>query len=378
MSTAARAPRVAIVTNMPSGYQSELFSALDQRPECDIHVLFLRQMTPGRQWTRLPDTNYPHTFVRELRIHPYFYLNSGLFKALRAVRPDLIIVGQYAGIGMQLVMYYASMFGIPWVFWSERPGVEHTELPIFQSDWLRRFFRGIALFPVLRWPREIWGIGSRATAHYAENSRIPCRSVPYYSDLSRFLALQRETQTGPLRFLCSGKLNIRKGVDLALTALRRLLKEEVDFRWTFMGDGPLRDEVVALATEHSDRVQYLGFKELDEIPEVLRSHDVQVCASRYDGWGMVIPEGMAAGLAVLSTRGAGSALDLIQEDANGFLVEPGSADALYEGVSRMIAQPERVTRFAKAGRQSVKAFHNVAGAEHFAACAVSAYQRGRG
>ena len=370
-------PQLVVLANMPSRHNAELFGALAKRPEWDLHVIFTRRMTPGRQWTQLGPRDFPHTFLQEWRVHPHFYLNRGLFSALKRLRPDMLVVCQYAGIAMQMAMYWAWARSLPWVFWCERAGVEFTELPPVQSERLRVELRKIALLPVIYGPDEIWGVGTRATHHYQELSRVPCHNMPYYANFDRFVGIEREERPARMRLLMSGKLNARKGVDLVLTAVLRLIADGREFSISFMGDGPFKDEVMALVESHPEHVRYLGFKELDDIPDVLSEHDALICASRYDGWGLVVAESMAAGMPVLSTRATGAALDMIQDGHNGVLVDGNDADALYHGLVCLLEAQPRFDAMAVAARETAMDYTDDVGGAQMASRAAAVLARHR-
>ncbi len=370
------APRVTILTNMPSGYQSALFEAVARRGRCDVHVVFLRRLTPGRQWKNLEAGDYPHTFVPEVRLTSAFYLSPGMLAAVARTRPDLLVVTQYAGLGMQAAMHLANALRRPWVFWSERPGVEWSELPPVPIERLRRALRRVALAPLRPprvlgpGPRAVWGIGSRAAEAYARLTRCPVESLPYHSDLARFFAIPRtpEGRSRPLRLLYSGKLNARKGVDLLVRAADELLAARPGWTLSFMGDGPLRREVEELAGRHPGRAELLGFKQLHEVPAVLADHDVAVAPSRYDGWGLVVPEALAAGMPVIATTGMGAALDLLRGEAGaglGWLAAPDDLPSLRAALSAAIEAglpaPETVAR----ARAVARGYTAEAGAEKF-------------
>jgi len=341
---------IAIITNMPSYHQVDLFNAISQLREINLHVYYLRKITPGRQWKTLRNINHSHTFVKEFRIHPHFYINKGLFKKLRAFRPDLIIVTQYASISMQLVMYYASLFKVPWVFWSEKPGVEWTELPIFKSEFLRKLFRKIALIPIKHWPQEVWGIGKRAQEYFSEITNCPCKNLPYFADFSRFLQIKRDNPHNPIRFLYAGKFVLRKGVDILIEAVDSLISKKKNFEFIFIGDGPLRNKVVELSHEYPSNVKYLGFKEIDEIPSVFAECDILVCPSRYDGWGMVVAEAMAAGMPVISTIKTGAAIDMINNGINGFILEKLTPEELALKMLFLIDRKNIVSEMGKSAK----------------------------
>ena len=358
--------RVAVIVNFPSGYMVELFNAIARRGDVDLHVLYLRGLPPGRQWKVFRAIEHPHTTVKEWRVHPHFYLNSGLFRALAGLRPDVVVVTQYASIGMQLVMWAASALRVPWVYWSERPGVEWTELPIFESEALRRFFRAVALVPVRLLPRQVWGIGTRAVSRFRELTRAPCENLPYHSDLTKLLSIPRGARAQPIRFLYSGKLNERKGVDLLVAALDALADRGVEISIDFMGDGPLKPSIEALASRRPERIRHLGFKEIDDVPPVLAACDVLVCPSRYDGWGMVVTEAMAAGMPVVASRATGAALDLVVDGENGLLVDACATEPLMAAMAALHGSPDRVRAMGLAARETARAYDAPAGAARFA------------
>ena len=61
--------------------------------------------------------------------------------------------------------------------------------------------------------------------------------------------------------------------------------------------------------------------------------------SRHDGWGLVVPEGLAAGLPTIATDRTGAALDLIKPRSNGWLVRAGDPDGLSRAMKQ--AAPAR-------------------------------------
>lgn len=356
---------VLIVTNMPSYHQVDLFNAIAQLQEINLHVYYIRKLTPGRQWKTLRGIVHPHTFIKEYRIHPHFYLNWGLLRELKKFNPDIIIVTQYASIGMQILMYYASFFKIPWVFWSERPGVEWTELPIFRSELLRKVFRRVALIPIKYWPKEIWGIGERAQEYFSRLTLRPCKNMPYFADYSKFLKIERNKPRNPIRFLYSGKFIYRKGVDILLEAIEFLLNKKMSFEFVFIGDGPLRKQLVDLSDKYPFNVKYLGFKEINDVASIFAECDILVCPSRYDGWGMVVTEGMAAGMPVISTRNTGAAIDIIYNNKNGLLVDLLSVNSLAEGMYEFVKKPSLIRQLGTQARKDILKLDVTIGAKRF-------------
>jgi glycosyltransferase involved in cell wall biosynthesis len=236
---------------------------------------------------------------------------------------------------MKLIMYYARIKKIPFIFWSKKPGVKYSELPIFNSIILRTLFRKIALYPI-RWAVDIWGIGERAKTYFSNYFKKDCRNIPYFFNQDNFINIKSNYKIDCIKFLFVGKFNYRKGVDILISAIINLLKQRNDFVANFVGDGPFKKDVINLANKYPNNVKYLGFKEIDEIPSVMAENDVLICPSRYDGWGMVVVEAMAAGMPVISSKNTTSAIDLINNFNNGILLQCINAKAIGESIKYFI------------------------------------------
>ena len=115
-------------------------------------------------------------------------------------------------------------------------------------------------------------------------------NLPYYSNLTRFEASRPAFTNDPVTFLYSGSLSHRKGVDLLARAFLRLAAAHPHVRLKLMGEGRmeprLRRELASC-----DRVEWVGFKDWDELPAVYASAQFLCVPSRHDGWGLVVPEG---------------------------------------------------------------------------------------
>jgi glycosyltransferase involved in cell wall biosynthesis len=112
----------------------------------------------------------------------------------------------------------------------------------------------------------------------------------------------------PIRnFIFIGRLDKNKGLEIIFSALKKI--RAVDFKFTFVGGGPLEKSMVKLA-EKDRRVEFLGIVPQGEIYESLNDKDVLVILSKHDGWGAVVVEALMCGLHVIATPGVGSAYSL--------------------------------------------------------------------
>ena len=114
------------------------------------------------------------------------------------------------------------------------------------------------------------------------------------------------------------------------------------------------------------RVEFLGFKDWNELPAAYAQGHVLCMPSRHDGWGLVVPEALAAGLPVISTDRTGAAIEFINNGTNGWIVPAGDGGAFCNALQ--IASnltPEKWSAMSRAARESVKDHTLANGAARF-------------
>lgn len=312
--------RVLVVTHSPSPYQVELFDAVADMPDIDLRVVYLYRADPARAWSARV-TRHAHVFAGA----PGSGSPGG-----EAGDADLLVVNYYrhplaAGLMRQRVEHDR-----PWVFWGERPG--------FNSPLLGRVARWWLLRGLHNSRAPIWGMGQFALVAYQREFGLGHRYVnlPYFSDLERFTRAARDPyQPAERVILFSGALIPRKGVIELAQAFLAVAPRYPLLRLRLMGSGPLEDRLRSLLAPVSDQVAFLGFRDWDDLPGEYAKADILCVPSRYDGWGLVVPEGLAAGLPVIATTRMGAALDLIREGENGWLASPGDVGSLTQALQRV-------------------------------------------
>lgn len=123
------------------------------------------------------------------------------------------------------------------------------------------------------------------------------------------------------------------------------------------GDGPLKDELVAVADKLglSGKVNFLGNRR--DIPEVLKTFDIFALSSTREGFPIVLLEAMAAGLPVVATDVDGNS-ELVNDGRTGILVPSGNAEALARAICDMASGRQDVKRMGEEARQAVRSRFN--------------------
>ena len=150
------------------------------------------------------------------------------------------------------------------------------------------------------------------------------RFSPNGNDTGNRLVLSGERP----HFLCVGSLTARKNVVRLADAFGRFGRGTL----TFVGDGPLRDELEGRAN-----VRLAGLVSHDEVPRYLAEADVLCAPSLVEPFGQSILEAMACGRTVVATR-VGGPPEFVAPGA-GVLVDPLDEAELALALERAAAYP---------------------------------------
>lgn len=323
---------------MPTHHQVELFDEITSSG-INLKVIYTRTLSAGRNWIIKPETfAHNHTILREIRIKDHWYFNFELQKVLLDIwRSDIVIVGQYASITMQIAMYFSAILRKELVFWSEPiEGVKYEERKLINNKKLSFLLRRIALFPIKYFAQNLWGIGKMGVRTF-ENLKPLGRisKFNYYSNLEKFYQSyeKRSDLETDVKFIFCGSYSKRKGIDLIIDSCKILKKRgSNNFRIEFIGRGEYADKLKEI---ESDTIVDHGFVQQEKVSNFYIKNDVLLYPSRYDGWGMSLVEAMACGVPVIASKEVGSAIELIDE-SNGFFIKNLTGDSLANIMQRII------------------------------------------
>ena len=352
---------IVVLTHFPSPYQLEYFNAISSTPGIDLDVIYLTCDSTGRRWT--PSSPWHRALMLDKDS------NSDQKSTCLIEKAELVIFNYYNHSRAIQLMNARCKLGKPWVFWGERPGFQYPRM----GKWLRKW-RLKCLHHSLA---PIWGIGEFGVTGYraefgSERSYV---DLPYFSDLNRFSEFSKSRQFPNKRrvILYSGSLIHRKGVDMLTNAFKSVALDHPELLLRVMGEGVLRNEMEKSLRPIASQVEFLGFRDWDQLPEVYATADVLCVPSRYDGWGLVVPEGLASGLPVIGTDRMGAALEFLNTGYNGWLIPTGDVTELAAALREAATiSPEKLGAMSSSASQSVKGHTLQHGAQRFLAAAKEA------
>lgn len=170
-------------------------------------------------------------------------------------------------------------------------------------------------------------------------------------------AQARTSSSGALHMLSIGTLYKTKGFDTLIAACAALKHQNVAFECKIVGDGPERQHLLELITQHDlqKEVKLLGYLKQEELRPLRLWANVFILLPRpYLHWGIpnVYIEALATKLPVIATP-LNAINELIQPEHTGILVDCDDPSAAAAALMRMWREPEHGARMALAGQKLV-------------------------
>lgn len=142
--------------------------------------------------------------------------------------------------------------------------------------------------------------------------------------------------------LAMGRMVPQKGFDHLIHAFEKVAKETTDLRLLFAGEGVNRRDYEQLVCSLGlqDRIQFLGLVQGSQKIAFIKGAEFFVCPSRFEPFGIVVLEALASGIPVVAHR-VGGIIDIIDEGAQGHLVDPFSCEELATAILGLHKDAER-------------------------------------
>lgn len=150
-----------------------------------------------------------------------------------------------------------------------------------------------------------------------------------YNGLENTLPLTKIAENKRFIIGTIGRLTFQKGQEYFIEMAEDLLRLGYDFEFHIYGDGEKYKEYKELIEKYKigERVFLKGYTV--NIPETMRSFDLFILPSRYEGIPYVILEAMKSSIPIISTD-VGGISEVIKDNVNGLLIKKESVSELTE------------------------------------------------
>lgn len=174
--------------------------------------------------------------------------------------------------------------------------------------------------------------------------------VPFGADLVENFKeddIIKRLEGGSIKFIFSGAVNYRKGINFLLEAWDELNLKDAELLICGRVYKAIKKEIEKY---RNNNVRFLGFV---DVREYLRSSHVFVFPTLLEGSAKAVYEAMSCGLPVITTKNAGS---IIEDGKSGFIINIGDIDSLKEKILCFYNNHDKIKEMGINAFQKVKQY----------------------
>ncbi|MHA6249252.1 glycosyltransferase family 4 protein [Pontibacter sp. CAU 1760] len=342
--------RLAIITTHPIQYNAPVYKMLASTPELEVKVFYTLGEAYGDRvdkgfgkkisWDIPLLEGYEYKFLQNASKNPgtsYFkgVINPAIISEVEKFSPtDLLVYGWSFDSHLKALRHFKNKVNVYFrgdsTLLDEKEGIKlllrriilswtyrHIDKAFYVGTNNKKYFlkHGIKDHNLIFAP------------HAIDNDRFGDDTL--HKDESKRIRENLGISENHIVFLFAGKFENKKNPLLLLNAFKKLNKQDVSL--LLVGNGILERALRQEAAGY-DNIHFMPFQNQTRMPAVYRAGNVFVLPSSGPGetWGLCINEAMASGLAIIASDKVGCAVDLVQENQNGFIIEAGSLTSISD------------------------------------------------
>ncbi|WP_338425819.1 glycosyltransferase family 4 protein [Sphingopyxis kveilinensis] len=258
----------------------------------------------------------------------------GLFKRRQ---PD-VVISFLTKINV-LSIVASTRLGIPVVISERNNPVAQRAHPLWAMAWKLAARRAAGIVLQTQAIKELYPAAIRSRAVVIPNPVVP-------------VVVKPEPHDG-LVLTAVGRLDWQKGFDMLIKAFAILAKGFPEWKLVIWGEGKEKAELQSLAdrTGCANQIELAG--KSHGPADWIKKADLFVLSSRYEGFPNVLLEAMAAAIPAVSFRCQFGPEEIINDGANGLLVEAENIESLSQALRKMMENKGLRDKFSSAGPSSV-------------------------
>ncbi|MGF1568073.1 MAG: glycosyltransferase family 4 protein [Nodosilinea sp.] len=170
---------------------------------------------------------------------------------------------------------------------------------------------------------------------HPENAYVTHNGIPDHF-LNHPLTPSPEEPTSAIKIAQVGTYIPRKGIQYSIPALNAVLQRHGQVELSLLGtDCPVEQVLADFTPEVQDRIRIVPRFDHGQLPDLLKDHQIKLFTPLAEGFGKVLVEAMALGLAPVTTATAGP-LEVVQPDYDALVVPIRDTPAIEQALERLI------------------------------------------
>lgn len=160
------------------------------------------------------------------------------------------------------------------------------------------------------------------------------------------------------KIITVGRIEEEKGIKYILQVAKKIFEKHPDWSWDLYGKGTttyvnkIKEYIIAEKLENNLFLKGPS----DSIYSCYPQYSIEVLASKYEGFSLVLLEGKANYLPEVSFDIYSGPSDIIEDGVNGYLVTPYNLDMMAEKIIMLIEHPEIRIKFSKNAKSNMDKF----------------------
>ena len=149
-----------------------------------------------------------------------------------------------------------------------------------------------------------------------------------------------------------GRISKQKSPDIFLKVANRIKNEITNAHFVIVGDGELKSEIIKFAIKNNliKRLHITGW--VDDPYRYIQIFDIACLLSRWEGFGLVLPEYMLAKKPIIANN-IDAIPEIIQNEVNGLLVKVNDINEISRAVLRLHNDKELTNKLVANGAKDV-------------------------
>lgn len=200
----------------------------------------------------------------------------------------------------------------------------------------------------LKWADAITA-GSKESYEYYSELGFNVHYIPNAIDITSLPTQINKKFEKQIIFV--GRLSKEKGTE-TLIKISKILPPQ--FHLLIVGSGPMEKEIKKIDKLYPN-IHYLGYQSKEELIPLIRGSTVLIQPSLAEGISTTLLEAMACKIPIIASDVGGNK-ELIQNNQNGFLINPGSPNILVEKILEISENKSLQQKFGQKSFELVKKF----------------------
>jgi glycosyltransferase involved in cell wall biosynthesis len=155
--------------------------------------------------------------------------------------------------------------------------------------------------------------------------------------------------------LTVGRLDLEKGYGDLIPIIPQIIQEFPEVRFIWVGNGEAREYLINQVSEYGvqDQVLFLGYRR--DVPRLLKSADLFVFPTHYEGLPFALLEAMAYDLPTVASD-ADAIVELVEHQLHCLIFRRSDRDDLQETLSWALSHPSQMQKLAENAQLRVQDF----------------------